>query len=51
MNEEMLEKIKGAWWVDIDFDKKGNISSIKPELETFGKKLVKRNGNQTKNND
>lgn len=33
---------KTCWWLDVDFDDKGNIYSIKPELETFGKKLVRR---------
>lgn len=33
---------KTCWWLDIDFDDKGNIYSIKPELETFGKKLIRR---------
>ena len=33
---------KSCWWLDIDFDDKGNIYSIIPELETFGKKLIRR---------
>lgn len=33
---------KSCYWVDIDFDDKGNIYSITPELETFGKKLIRR---------
>ena len=33
---------KSCWWLDVDFDDKGNIYSIKPELETFGKKLIRR---------
>lgn len=33
---------KTCWWLDVYFDDKGNIYSIKPELETFGKKLVRR---------
>lgn len=33
---------KSCWWVDIDFDDKGNPHSIKQELEVFGPKLVKR---------
>ena len=33
---------KSCWWLDIDFDDKGNIYSITPELETFGKKLIRR---------
>jgi predicted phosphodiesterase len=34
-----LENIKGAWWVDITQDTKGNIVYTKNELETFTKKL------------
>lgn len=33
---------KSCWWVDVDFDSKGNPISIKQELEVFGPKLVKR---------
>lgn len=33
---------KSCYWVDIDFDDKGNIYTINPKLETFGKKLVRR---------
>ena len=33
---------KSCWWLDINFDDKGNIYSITPELETFGKKLIRR---------
>lgn len=33
---------KSCWWVDIDMDKHGNPVKIKQELETFGKKLIKR---------
>ena len=33
---------KSCYWVDIDFDDKGNIYSITPKLETFGKKLIRR---------
>ena len=33
---------KSCWWLDIDFDDKGNIYSITPELETFGNKLIRR---------
>lgn len=35
-----MSNLKGVWWVDIDFDNKGNITTIKPELETFEHKLV-----------
>lgn len=30
---------KSVWWVDIELDDKGNVHSVKPQLETFGKKL------------
>lgn len=33
---------KSCWWVDVDFDSKGNPINIKQELEVFGPKLVKR---------
>lgn len=33
---------KSCWWLDIDFDDKGNIYSITPKLETFGNKLIRR---------
>ena len=33
---------KSCYWVDVDFDDKGNIYTITPELETFGKKLIRR---------
>ena len=33
---------KSCWWVDIDFDDKGNVHSITPQLETFQKKLVRK---------
>jgi len=31
---------KSCWWLDIDFNDKGNIYSITPELENFGDKKV-----------
>jgi len=37
-----LPNDKSVWWVDVKFDNKGNIHSIVPELETFGKKLSKK---------
>ena len=37
-----LANDKSCWWVDIEFDNKGNVHSIKPELETFNKKLIRR---------
>ena len=33
---------KSVWWVDIDMDNKGNPVKISQELETFGKKLVRK---------
>jgi len=30
-----LANDKSCWWVDVDFDDKGNIYNISPELETF----------------
>lgn len=33
---------KSCWWVDVYFDDKGNVYSINPQLETFGKTLIKR---------
>lgn len=37
-----LANDKSCWWVDIEFDDKGNVHSITPQLETFGKKLIRR---------
>ena len=37
-----LANDKSCWWVDIEFDDKGNVHSVKPELETFNKKLIRR---------
>lgn len=37
-----LSNDKSCWWVDVDFDDKGNVYSIRPELETFEKKLIRR---------
>lgn len=37
-----LSNDKSVWWVDVQFDDRGNIHSITPELETFSKKLVKK---------
>ena len=33
---------KSVWWVDVYMDNKGNPVKITQELETFGKKLIKR---------
>lgn len=33
-----LNNEKSCWWVDIDFDKEGNVLSITPTLEEFDKK-------------
>lgn len=35
-----LANDKSCWWVDVDFDDKGNIYQITPELETFGNKKL-----------
>jgi predicted phosphodiesterase len=35
-----LANDKSVWWVDVDFDDKGNIHQITPTLETFGDKKV-----------
>lgn len=35
-----LANDKSCWWVDVDFDDKGNVHSISPTLETFDKKKV-----------
>lgn len=35
-----LANDKSCWWVDVDFDDKGNIYQITPELETFGDKKL-----------
>ena len=37
-----LANDKSVWWVDIEFDDKGNVHTITPELETFGKKLIRK---------
>lgn len=36
-----LANDKSCWWVDVDFDNKGNIYKITPELETFGDKKIR----------
>lgn len=33
---------KSVWWVDVYMDNKGNPVKVTQELETFGKKLIKR---------
>jgi len=35
-----LANDKSCWWVDVEFDDKGNIHKITPELETFGEKKL-----------
>ena len=37
-----LANDKSCWWVDVQFDDKGNVYSVAPQLETFGKKLTRR---------
>ena len=34
---------KSVWWLDVYMDDKGNPIQIKQEIETFGKKLIKKN--------
>lgn len=34
-----LSNDKSCWWVDIEFDDKGNVHSVTPTLETFEKKI------------
>lgn len=33
---------KSCWWVDVEFDDKGNVYGVTPILESFGSRLVKR---------
>ena len=33
---------KSCWWVDVDFDNKGELVNIKQELEVFDKKRIRR---------
>lgn len=35
-----LANDKSCWWVDVDFDDRGNVYQITPTLETFGDKKV-----------
>lgn len=35
-----LANDKSCWWVDVDFDDKGNIHKVTSELETFGDKKL-----------
>ena len=37
-----LQNDKSVWWVDVFMDKNGNPVKVQQELETFGKKLIKR---------
>jgi predicted phosphodiesterase len=37
-----LSNDKSCWWLDVGYDRNGNIVEIQQELETFGPKLVKR---------
>lgn len=37
-----LPNDKSVWWVDVEFDDRGNVHSITPELETFDKKLIRK---------
>lgn len=33
---------KSCWWIAINFDDNGNVHSVEQELQTFGKKLVRK---------
>lgn len=35
-----LANDKSVWWVDVDFDDKGNVYQVTPTLETFGDKKI-----------
>lgn len=35
-----LANDKSVWWVDVDFDDKGNVYQVTPSLETFGDKKL-----------
>lgn len=37
-----MPNLKGVWWIDVDFDKKGNVYSVKSELETFDSKVLRK---------
>ena len=37
-----LANDKSCWWLDIDMDKKGNIISMRQELQTFGNKRLRK---------
>ena len=37
-----LSNDKSVWWVSVDFDDKGNVHSIKQELENFGNKILRK---------
>ena len=37
-----LSNDKSVWWVDVYMDDKGNPIQVKQELETFGKKLIRK---------
>ena len=37
-----LSNDKSFWWVEVYFDDKGNVHQITPQLETFGKRLIKK---------
>ena len=37
-----LSNDKSVWWVDVHMDDKGNPIQVKQELETFGKKLIRK---------
>jgi len=37
-----LPNLKGCWWVDVNYDLKGNPVTVSPVLETFGEKRLVR---------
>jgi hypothetical protein len=37
-----FEGDKSVWWVDIDFDDRGNIHTITPQLEEFNQTRVRK---------
>lgn len=39
-----LSNDKSCWWVEVGFNKKGEVQEINQELETFGPKLIRKRG-------
>lgn len=40
--QQGMENLKGAYWVDIEYDSQGQIVQTTPQLEVFGKQKIKR---------